>query len=537
MKIAIAVLHFGLLRNFESVVESLAGRGHDLVLLADEPEEFGGQELAESLAARYPNVRWEMAPAGAEERWYLVARKLRVGLDYLRFLDPRYSEFPKLRDRAAERAPRGLFGLMSALGGPSTLARGVASRLLAAIDEGMPRSQAMDAWLRRERPDVLLLASVTHPRAPHADHLRSARALGIRVGVCVYSWDHLSSKSLVRVVPDRVLVWNETQKREATELHGLPADRIDVTGAQVYDQWFDRRPHRDRAAFMDAMGLPADRPLILYVCSAMTPDPHESAFIRKWLEAVRQSDDAAVRTAAVLVRPHPERRAEWEHETLDGLGPVVVAGRNPVNASAKADYFDALFHSSAVIGLVTSAFLEAAIVGRPVLTVLPDEMRPHQSGMLHFRYLLEVEGGLLMTSRTLAEHVAQLADIVSGRLAVASRQERFLRAFVRPAGLDTAATPIFVERVEAMASRAAAPAPAAASAWKRALARRVVAASDRAPLKGWLLDAREHEEVRRRDGLVGAHRREHRAKWRAHRRRKLADRIQWKIKRVRDLFS
>ena len=104
----------------------------------------------------------------------------------------------------------------------------------------MPISEASRAFIEAHDPDVVLVASVTAWRLPQIDHLRAARALGRRTGVCVFSWDHLSSKALLRDVPDRILLWNETQKREAIEWHGMPAERIAVTGAQCYDQWFDR---------------------------------------------------------------------------------------------------------------------------------------------------------------------------------------------------------------------------------------------------------------------------------------------------------
>ena len=54
------------------------------------------------------------------------------------------------------------------------------------------------------------------------------------------SWDHLSSKALLHIPPDRTIVWNDVQKREAMEMHGIAADSIVVTGAQCYDQWFDK---------------------------------------------------------------------------------------------------------------------------------------------------------------------------------------------------------------------------------------------------------------------------------------------------------
>jgi hypothetical protein len=535
MKILFSALHFGFFRNFESVVTVLAQRGHDVVLTADEPESLGGLGLVEALASRHPNVRYTWTPSCEQESWFRVARKLRHGLDYLRFLEPEYAAFPKLRERARERAPRGIGALLQAPGMNTSAGRKFLRWGLDLLDRSMPPHRAMKAFLREQRPDVALFSSVTNPRAPQLDHVRVARALGIPTGVCVYSWDHLSSKTLIRALPDRVFVWNEVQKAEAVRLHGLPADRVTVTGAQVYDQWFGRSASRSRDEFLLAAGLPTDVPLLLYVCSALTPDPRESGFVRAWLAALRGAPDPRVRTAAVLIRPHPERRAEWEEEDWSADGRTVIAGHNPVSDTAKADYFDALTHADAVIGVVTSAFLEAAIAGRPVLTVMPDHLQPHQEGMLHFRYLLEVEDGLLLAARTLDAHVTQLSGVLAGTVEYRERQARFLRAFVRPRGLDVPATPVFVEAVETLpavtqdARAASPPLPAA-------ITQRFIAASDGGVLSPLMLDAREAGERRVRDARVAGHRQEHRAKWRAHRRRKLLARVQFKLQRVRDLM-
>jgi len=283
------------------------------------------------------------------------------------------------------------------------------------------------------------------------------------------------------------------------------------------------------------MGLPADRALLLYVCSALTPDPGEARLVRRWVEAVRRSADARVRDAAVLVRPHPERREEWSGVDWSDLGPIVVAGANPVTGSAKADYHDALSHSAAVVGLVTSAFLEAAIAGRPVLTIALPELYVHQEGMLHFRYLLDVEDGLLTVARSFDEHVAQLERVVNGDDPFGDRQQRFLRAFVRPYGLERPATPLFADAVEDLAGLRPEAAGEAAPAWRAAAARWLVRSGERGVLKRLMRDAREDAEQRARDGAVRQHRREHRDKWRRHRRRKLAMRVGWRLKRVRDL--
>lgn len=501
MKVLFSALHFAALRNFESVICGLAERGHDVLLLADEPESVGGQGLATSLEARYPGrVRCAFTPSYASEPWFAIARKLRQGTDYLRFSAPRYASFPKLRERAAERVPRALTTLMRTPGLNTASGRRLITALLDRLDREMPTNPTMDAFLAAERPDVLLLASITNPRGPQLDHLRSAQKLGVATAVCVYSWDHLSSKARVRIAPDRVLLWNDVQRQEAIELHGLPSNRIVVTGAQCYDQWFDKPPSRNRGEFARDMGLPSERSLLLYVCSALTPDPKESRFVRAWLESIRASPNPRLAGAAIIIRPHPERRDEWRDIDWSDLGPVRIGGHNPVTQTAKSDYHDALVHSVAVIGLVTSAFLEAAIVGRPVLALLPDELRSHQEGMQHFRYLLEVEDGLLETSRTLDQHVAQLDRIVAGDESYKARQTRFLRAFVRPFGLDQPGTPRFVDAVEAVGAERPVPVTHASSRlWNAAAARLVGACTvEGSAAHRWMMDAREWAEYGQR---------------------------------------
>lgn len=444
MKVAIAVPHFAALRNFEPVVRALAERGHAVHIAAEETDRLGGESLVRRLAADYRGITWDFAPTFDDEPWHRAASALRVGLDYVRFRDRRYRHSPKLHRRYRERTARLVLGTL-AIAGPRA-----ARRLLTGVERLMPRSAAGDSYWQRVAPDVLLLTALTVSRTRQLDYLKSARALGIRVAACIASWDHLSSKALVHVAPDLVVVWNEVQRREATELHGLPADRLVATGAQCYDAWFGRQPNRSREEFCRAVGLRADRPFVLYVCSALTPspDPLEPVFVRRWIESLRA--DPALREVGILVRPHPERLREWHGVSLDGLEQVAFHGSNPIDADAKRDYFDALYFSSAVVGIVTSAFLEAAIVGRPVLTVLVPEYRSHQEEMTHFQYLLSVDGGILQTAPDLDVHVPQLRRAVAqqGR---DERNRRFLTTFIRPAGLETPATPAFVTAIERMA--------------------------------------------------------------------------------------
>jgi hypothetical protein len=444
MRVLFAALHLAHFRNFESVIRELSARGHAVHLTGDEPESLGGRELAERLAQECPGVTWDLLPSIEQEPWYDAARRMRVALDYARVLGPDYPD--KLRRRTEERAPRVVrwSSRLPAIGPRLTRAA------LMRFERLMPTSERLVEYLRSHRPDVLVLASLTYSRSQQLDLLKAARTLKIPVAAAILSWDHLSSKALLHMAPDSVIVWNEVQKDEAIRMHGLPGDRIMLTGAQCYDQWFTRTPARSIEAFCRTVGLRPDKPFVLWVHSALspTPDPPEPILVTRWIEALRRSADPRLREMGVLVRPHPERLKEWAGVSLDRFENVAFYGRNPIDADAKDDYFDSLYYSRAVIGLVTSAFLEAAIVGRPVLTFTLPEYRMHQEEMIHFRYLMNVEGGLLRMAADLDEHFRQLSEAVALDGARDERNRRFLRAFIRPEGLERPATPAFVDALE-----------------------------------------------------------------------------------------
>ena len=448
MRVLFIARHFTYFRNFESVIAALAERGHQVHLAGDREEALGGRDLVDRLAAKYPErVSVGFTPILQWGRYRRLAGALRIGLDYLRYSDPRYEATPKLRERAYERTPVFVLALAR------LPFRGLLTKALATLERAVPRQIGVDEYIGEHRADVLLITPLIELGSPQIDFVRAARALGIHSALCVWSWDHLSSKALIRVVPDKVIVWNEVQRQEAERFHGVAADRVIVTGAQCFDQWFDRPPTRDREDFCRRVGFAAARPFVLYVCSALfRGSPSEAAFVRQWVARIRQSGDARLREMAILIRPHPQRLDEWTPDALAALaaaGNVVWWGSNPVDADSRADYFDSMSHAAAVVGLNTSALVEAAIVDRPVFTILLPEFRDSQEGTFHFHYLLDAANGFLNVSRTLDDHVEQLAGLLSGGAVRTNR--RFVEHFIRPRGTGVPATPVFADAVEEIA--------------------------------------------------------------------------------------
>jgi len=444
--------HFTYFRNFESVLRGLAERGHHIHLAADRDEAIGGLQLVQTLAAAYPTITYGDAPPRAADDDAWVGNHLRLGLDYLRYQHRIFDQALTLRVRSRDRTPAifvTLGRIVSRIGEP---ARRAVVALIRQLERYVPEDPAIRAFIASHQPDAVLITPLINLGSSQIEYQRAARGLGIPNALCVWSWDHLSSKALIRDWPDRVFVWNDVQRKEALDLHGVPSDRVVVTGAQCFDQWFNRQPSRDRATFCAHVGLPADRPFVMYACSTLFDhSPPEAKLVVEWVRHLRASRLPHLQNIGILVRPHPSRLFEWDNIDLTTMGPTVLWGRNPLDPVSKADYFDSMYHSAAVVGLITSAFIEAGIVGRDVHTLLDPEFEDNQLGTVHYHYLTNTAGGLLTVGRGFDDHLEKLNATVA---TPTTTIKPFITAFVRPHGLDVAATPRFVEQVEAMAGLA-----------------------------------------------------------------------------------
>ena len=375
-------------RVFENFLRALLERGHSVEVLVDieKRRSIQGSGLAfDRLEAEYPERFSSGIAPQRSEPWLKRATAWRLALDWLRFLEPEFEHATALRDRARRRAPRLLRLLVERA--PARMRSRVVGRLRAA-EAALPVSEHVRELIASRSPDVVLVSPLVGLGSMQADYLRAARSLGIPIVLPVASWDNLTNKGRLRDVPDRTIVWNALQVEEAVRLHDLPEGDRRATGAHAFDHWFSWDPSTTYAEFAAKVGISAEKPMILYVGSSTFVARDEVSFVRDWVAALRASRHEELRRCSVVARPHPQHAAQWADVDL-GPGVVVFpqGGVAPIAEPAKADYYDSLHHCCAVVGINTSAQIEAAIVRRPVLTFLDERFKATQEGTLHFAYL------------------------------------------------------------------------------------------------------------------------------------------------------
>ena len=461
MRILFSMRHPGVLRNFASTLEALARRNHQIHLVFGQVDTEEDDRLLESLTRTCPAITsGEVRRKTTWRLWLGVGRVARCSVDYFRYLTPEYDSIVSLKERASAKVIAPMRWLVERRFWRRPAPHRFLTRVLLAIERAVPIDRAVVDLMQSERPDVLLVSPLVDIGSDQVDYVKAARRFGVRSALPVLSWDNLTNKGLIRLQPQKVFVWNEAQKTEAVTMHGTAPADIVVTGAMVYDQWFARTPSSTREEFCARVGLDPANVILLYLCSSPFIAPDEVNFIEQWITAVRSAADPRVRSAGLLIRPHPENLQPWlrfDEIKLENVAVWPPGGVSPVDAESRNDFFDSMYHAAGAVGINTSAQIECGIVGRPVFTIRTPAYQRTQEGTLHFRHLTTEGGGLLRLADDFETHLRQIANALDDPEGTRRRVEGFVKAFTRPHGLTVEATPRMVDAIEALG---AAPAPA-----------------------------------------------------------------------------
>ncbi len=430
------------LRNFAEVLGVLAQRGNELVLAMPDrkPKPFG---LPRSVV-QSPLASTALFPFARDDGLDEAIRLVRAVGDAARY------ERSPLRAALANRrrAYRKLGQVLGMELEPPSFEIGehelhVVDTVLEALATFIPPSAPLVRFIDANEFDVVLVLSRINFGSRDVGVVDAARAAGVPSGVAVYSWDNLSSKALIHEQPDRLFVWNDVMAHEAVALHGLDPRVVEATGAPRFDSFFELEPSAPREELLAGWGLDPARKCVLYLGSSGFVSKREPEVIDRWIAALRAANDVDV-----LVRPHPGALDEpaWQgwHPSGDGVA-------MPRPRRRERDLFDQLWAADAVVALNTSAELEAAIVGRPVLTMTVGDLAPGQEGSAHFPYLLVENGGFVEHAGTIEQHLEQLTRAL-GTDPHAEARRLFVERFLRPRGIGLPVAEEMADAIERLAT-------------------------------------------------------------------------------------
>ncbi|MGD9061791.1 MAG: CDP-glycerol glycerophosphotransferase family protein [Desulfobacterales bacterium] len=446
MKVVFAIHHAGAFRSYDGVIRYLCSQGHQVTVLHGERE----KPIRMDRALKACLAEMQSCDDGQmylRKNWVWLAN-IRELVNCAIYLRPRHPN-PSHARRWINKVNQPLRFVAKTRTGMKLMASPRIRRALQRIETVIPPERTITQWLESNAPDVVFASPYISPVSRELEYVKAAQALGFPTVVGVLSWDNLTTKGTFHIMPDWILVWNDALAKEATELHDVPAKKIFMTGAPVFDFWSEMHPSNDYATFCSQVGIPPDQPYILYLGSSPFIAHDETPFVREFAQRLLESEKT--KDISLVVRPHPTNAAFWQTFKAENVAIWPQDGEYVDAPEAKQVYYDTLFHSTAVVGVNTSAMLEAAIVDKPCVTIMTEHYRNTQGKVGHFKHLLDAD--FLEIALSFAEATDIIAAVRRGRDLKKEQRRRFVREFIRPHGMGLAASQIMAKAIEAAALR------------------------------------------------------------------------------------
>ena len=433
MKVLFVIRSVNLFHYYKSIITALAKRGHVVEMLFDEKWSTAHSiEPVKEFIARYPacTYGWSLRRHGWLKPCIFQVRELR---SYRRFLivpgqstyyrDRWPNHMPWLWRQTLKRVP----------GAKAILKTKLCGRFLAFIEDSVRPDPRIVEDIRKHAPDIAVVTPLNLRLSEDIEYLKAARSLKIPTAGAVLSWDNLTTKGLMSILPDILLVWNEAQVEEARVHHQIPPEKTRVVGAAVFDQWFDSNlsASADREVFCTAHGLDPKKPYVLYLGSSRNMAYDETWIIKKLRTALDESDDPLLRAVQLVVRPHGANYAIYKDIETPGIVLVPREGTLPNTRETLQLFYDTAYHSvGVIIGANTSAIIDSMTVGKPAIVFQTDQYRKTQMDTQHFRQLLEMEVPYLVPDTV--SFLKRMFSLLKGDDPKRENRHAFIKRYIRP---------------------------------------------------------------------------------------------------------
>ena len=450
-----STVHFSL---FQSVITSLLARGAEVELVFHEKESrnWKGGDLStiEDYVRDHPTLKigWLQPRRDRFTKPIFTTRELRTYRSYLTrdYTTPFYVN--RARRILSNALSRDWQERIETPFGQRLLKSGFADLVLRSLEAFTPADTGVLDFLETRRPDLVLLSPLNMRFSQETDYLKAAKRLGIPTMLYVLTWDNLSTKGLIQIMPDTVCLWNELQHRDAVNIHNVPPERIKITGAPFFDPWFERPSDLlTREDFCAKLGFRPDRKILLYLGSSFNIAPEEPWFVEAARAALDASSDPALRECQILVRPHFGNPKGYDRLSRDRLVVWPEAGALPEQRQDFQDMQNSFFHADATLCINSSAMIISILLGLPTFSVRIPRYAETQANSVHFRHLEEL--GALHDLDGLGTFVHTLSAVWRGHDDKVEARREFARRFARPHGLDRPAGDVVAEIVLANALR------------------------------------------------------------------------------------
>lgn len=253
------------------------------------------------------------------------------------------------------------------------------------------------------KPDLAFATNVIH--GTNIALMKYARRSNVGLVGMVKTWDNLSSKGLLLVKPDVLIVPNLVVYQDAIQLGDMPRERIFDGGCPQYDDYLDPASSMTREQTCRELGIDPTKPFLLYCMGGVMnqDDPSEHLLMLD-----RAIEDGRLPPATIVLRAHPKydvrvlKLDQFKHVVFQQPGKKVsdAIGEWELGDEDIRLMLNMLRHADIEYNTGSTMTLESAIFDRPVIIVGFDgyKNRPYYQSVLqgldvtHYRIVQQLGG-------------------------------------------------------------------------------------------------------------------------------------------------
>ena len=376
-----------------------------------------------------PRLIYEVAPHQPIRGWDAIFAKLKFTLLRTATTD--------LKRRLNYKREKNFFRYYGGLLANRFLAWPIIRRIVRWLDLALVRQDFYAPVFEKYQPDLVFLAHLFDE--PEIALLREAKKQKVKTVGLVNSWDKTTARCIWRLLPDKVIVFNNFVKQELMEHDEVKAENIFVSGLPQYDIYWNAKPS-SREEFFNAIGISPDKKLVVYAPMGRAfggCDFEMIDLLRKLLAEGKFGNDAEL-----FIRFQPNdffEKSEIEKRPdlkFDYPGKRFGSKRGVDWDMDKKDInrlVDTLAHASLFISYASSIVIDAAIFGKPAINIgfeinknLRPENRPTQYYQTdHYKKVLAT--GAVRLVKNVFELVEWTKKYLAGNFLDKEARERLIK--------------------------------------------------------------------------------------------------------------
>jgi CDP-glycerol glycerophosphotransferase (TagB/SpsB family) len=252
----------------------------------------------------------------------------------------------------------------------------VIRRVARYLDFVLVKDNTYSQYFDKYNPDLVFLAHLFDE--PEVNLLREAKKRKVKTIGYINSWDKVTSRCILRLLPDKAIVFNDIVKAEMIEHNEMKEEDIFVSGLPQYDYFYsDESNFFNRQEFFNKISISPDKELLVYASMGRafsTSDWDMIDFLHKLIE----TKGKLVKDCALLVRFQPNDFVDdveiKKRPYLKYDQPGIRFGSKrgvdwDMNNADLAHLYATLKHMSILICYASSISVDAAVFDKPVINI------------------------------------------------------------------------------------------------------------------------------------------------------------------------